>query len=64
MDDANQPPPSTTLLAAAAGAFGGALLGAVAATSLMGDSGGDSANGQAAIDAPESQVVEMVAAEG
>jgi len=37
MAEPNVPPPSRTLLAAAAGGFGGAVLGVVAATSMMGD---------------------------
>ena len=66
MDDASTPPPSSTLLAAAVGAFGGALLGVAAGAMLLGDGdgNGDSANGQAAIDAIDSQAVELVVTEG
>ena len=61
MADASQPPPSRTFVAAAAGGFGGAILGVVAATTLMGD--GDNGDSQAAVEGRETQKIEMVAEE-
>jgi hypothetical protein len=49
-----------TLLAAAAGGFGGAILGVVAATTMMGDADNDT---QAANEASEPPAVAMVANE-
>lgn len=60
MPDESAPPPSRTAIAAAAGGFGGAVLGVIAATALMGD--GDGGNGQAAVD-PIDQQGEVVVAE-
>lgn len=54
MPEPNQPPPGQTLLAAAAGAFGGAVVGVIAATALMGN--GDSNDGQAAAHGQETPV--------
>lgn len=45
MAEANKPPPYQTLVAAAAGGFGGAILGVVAATTMMGE--GDNGNSNA-----------------
>ena len=61
MDNPSQPPPSSTLIAAAAGSFGGALLGVLAASTLMGD--GDSDGSSAANIDTETQKVELVASE-
>lgn len=59
MPEASEPPPpSQTFLAAAAGGFGGAILGVVAATAMMGN--GDS-EAQAANATAEKPAVEMVA---
>ncbi len=54
------PPPSKTFLAAAAGGFGGAVLGVVAATSLMGDPEGG--NDQGANQVEETPATEVVVA--
>jgi len=59
MPDPIEPPPAQTLLAAAGGGFLGAVVGVVAATTLMGD--GDNGDGQAAVQpepAAETMVVE------
>ncbi|MDJ0710896.1 MAG: hypothetical protein QNJ14_10915 [Woeseiaceae bacterium] len=60
MAETEQPPPSQTLLAAAAGGFGGAVLGVIAATAMMGD--GSDSNSQAAVSGQETPV-EVVARE-
>ena len=60
MPQPSEPPPSRTFLAAAAGGFGGAILGVVAATTLMGANDSDA---QAAIEASEVPAVAMVATE-
>lgn len=57
MAEPNQPPPLKTFIAAAAGGFGGAVLGVVAATTMMGD--GDNGDNQAALEA-EKNPVEVV----
>ena len=54
MPETNDPPPGRTLLAAAAGGFGGAVLGVIAATAMIGD--GDHTNGQAAVNGQETPV--------
>lgn len=54
MPEPSQPPPKLTLLAAAAGGFGGAVLGVVAATTLMGDADADDA--QAMLDTQDTSV--------
>lgn len=55
-------PPTKTFLAAAAGGFAGAVLGVVAAGAMAnGNGGGNGTGGQAALEAAESQVVEIVA---
>ncbi len=54
MPEPSQPPPGKTLLAAAGGGFGGAVLGVVAATALMGN--GDDGNGQSAVDMAKNTV--------
>lgn len=61
MPEPSQPPPSTTAAAAAVGGFGGAILGAIAATALMGD--GSDNDAQSAVQPIDSQTVEMVAKE-
>ena len=60
MPDESAPPPSTLALAAGAGGFGGAILGVIAATALIGD--GDNGDSQAAVD-PMDQQGEVVVAE-
>lgn len=55
------PPPSRTLLAAAAGGFGGAVLGVVAATSLMGEPEGG--NKEATSQVEETPAAEIAVAE-
>lgn len=55
------PPPSRTLLAAAAGGFGGAVLGVVAATSLMGEPEGG--NKEATSQVEETPTAELAVAE-
>lgn len=60
MPEASEPPPpSQTALAAAAGGFGGAVLGVIAATMLMGNGDSDK---QATNSAGQEPVVEMLAA--
>lgn len=54
MPEPSQPPPEKTLIAAAVGGFGGALLGVIAATAIMGD--GDDGESQAALDAQKTSV--------
>ena len=61
MADASTPPPSRTLLAAAAGGFGGALLGVLAATTLMGD--GDNGDTQSALQPVSEPAAEVAVAE-
>ncbi|MEM7432608.1 MAG: hypothetical protein AAF351_11835 [Pseudomonadota bacterium] len=57
MSEASEPPPSRTAAAAAAGGFGGAVLGVIAATAMMGDSNSDAS----ANVIHEQPAVEMVA---
>lgn len=56
MADASTPPPGKSFLAAAAGGFGGAFLGVVAATALMGDANTDG-DSQAAAETPAAEIV-------
>tara|TARA_R110002049_G_scaffold18884_4_gene71669 strand:+ start:4111 stop:4308 length:198 start_codon:yes stop_codon:yes gene_type:complete len=56
MAEPSQPPPSRTALAAAAGGFGGAVLGVIAATTMMGD--GDTSNAQSAAQPADTQTIE------
>jgi len=60
MPEASLPPPSLLMMAAAGGGFGGAILGVVVATMLMGADGTDA---QAANEATEKPAVEVVVAE-
>ena len=60
MPDESAPPPMKVATAAAAGGFGGAVLGVIAATALMGN--GDGGDSQAAVD-PADQRGEVVVAE-
>jgi len=55
MASTNDPPPGKTFLAAAAGGFGGAILGVVAATALMGDADTDG-DSQAAAETPAAEI--------
>ena len=57
MPEPLEPPPRQTLLAAAGGGFIGAVVGVIAATSMMGD--GDNGNSQSALD-PQQNTVEVV----
>ncbi|HNP35637.1 MAG TPA: hypothetical protein PKK10_07280 [Woeseiaceae bacterium] len=56
MAQPSQPPPSRTALAAAAGGFGGAILGVIAATSMMGD--GNASNAQSSAQPVDAAVIE------
>ncbi len=59
MPEASEPPPpSVTAMAAAAGGFGGAVLGVIAATMIMGDGDNDARVANAAAEQP---AVELVA---
>ncbi len=59
----SEPPPGKTFLAAAAGGFGGAIVGAVAATSLMGDAAKDNPGNGAVQPAEPQQQEEVMVAE-
>ena len=54
MPEGSRPPLGATAVAAAAGGFGGAVLGVIAATALMGN--GDDNNGQSAVDMAKNSV--------
>ena len=59
MAEPDQPPPSTTFLAAAGGGFVGAIVGAVAATTMMGDPD----NGQASLQTEQNEAVQVAVVE-
>ncbi|MDJ0917922.1 MAG: hypothetical protein QNJ05_09170 [Woeseiaceae bacterium] len=51
------PPPSGIALAAAAGGFGGAVLGVIAATMIMGNGDNDAQVGNAPVEKPATELV-------
>ena len=57
MPEPSEPPPSQTLLAAASGGFGGAILGVVAATIMMGDGDNDTKEASAVSEKPAAEMV-------
>lgn len=63
MPEPSEPPPSQTLLAAAAGGFGGAILGVVAATIMMGDGDKDTQEARAVSEQPAAEMVATRAAD-